>query len=305
MRALDPKERRHTRVNGVFVLCVLSYVSYATMSWMIAFVWPLQAPFLRRPPQRNLAELRATFSDEGVRSTPSFRRFFLDESGNAISPWHDLKLQTGVPGQYWMVAEIPKMTRAKFEVATKEPLNPLRQDIKNGELRNYHGPIFWNYGYFPQTWEDPNVSGSSDLPKGGIELMTLRGDNDPLDVVEIGSQAMESGEVVQVKVLGAFALIDEGELDWKILTIALGDPQAAAINSIADVEVRLPGVISGIREWFRWYKTPDDKAPNSFGFKGQILESGAALSIIEETHEAWKRLCAGDVVKDDLWTASL
>lgn len=33
----------------------------------------------------------------------------------------------------------------------------LLQDTKKGKLRFYHGPIFWNYGYIPQTWEDPNV----------------------------------------------------------------------------------------------------------------------------------------------------
>lgn len=32
-----------------------------------------------------------------------------------------------------------------------------QQDTKKGKLRFYHGPIFWNYGYIPQTWEDPGV----------------------------------------------------------------------------------------------------------------------------------------------------
>lgn len=45
-----------------------------------------------------------------------------------------------------MVVEIPKMTKAKMEVATKEENNPIAQDIKKGVLRDYHGPIFWNYG---------------------------------------------------------------------------------------------------------------------------------------------------------------
>jgi inorganic pyrophosphatase len=31
------------------------------------------------------------------------------------------------------------------------------QDTKKGKLRDYHGPIFWNYGCLPQTWEDPSV----------------------------------------------------------------------------------------------------------------------------------------------------
>lgn len=40
------------------------------------------------------------------------------------------------------------------QVATKEAQNPIAQDVKKGKLRDYHGPIFWNYGMFPQTWED-------------------------------------------------------------------------------------------------------------------------------------------------------
>ena len=35
------------------------------------------------------------------------------------------------------------------------------------------------------------------------------GDNDPLDVCEIGCRIPKRGEVIQVKVLGTVALIDE------------------------------------------------------------------------------------------------
>ena len=52
-----------------------------------------------------------------------------------------------------------------------------------------------------QTWEYP----------GHVDPETrCKGDNDPLDVCEIGSQVIERGEVIQVKVLGTIALIDEG-----------------------------------------------------------------------------------------------
>ena len=105
------------------------------------------------------------------------------------------------------VIEIPKMTKAKMEVATKEPNNPIAQDIKKGKLRDYHGPIFWNYGCLPQTWEDPN----EEHPE-----LKCFGDNDPIDVVEIGSRALAMGTVVEVKPLGVIAMIDDGELDWKV-----------------------------------------------------------------------------------------
>lgn len=47
------------------------------------------------------------------------------------------------------------------------------------------GDIFFNYGCFPQTWEDPTfVHPDAD---------GCRGDNDPLDVVEIGARIIRPG----------------------------------------------------------------------------------------------------------------
>jgi len=37
------------------------------------------------------------------------------------------------------------------------------------------------------------------------------GDNDPLDVCEIGDTVHPIGSVIQVKVLGVMAMLDEGE----------------------------------------------------------------------------------------------
>lgn len=44
-----------------------------------------------------------------------------------------------------------------MEVSTKEAKNPIKQDIKKGNLRFYPYNINWNYGMLPQTWEDPKV----------------------------------------------------------------------------------------------------------------------------------------------------
>ena len=99
-----------------------------------------------------------------------------------------------------------------MEVATKEPNNPIAQDVKKGKLRDYHGPIFWNYGCLPQTWEDPN----EEHPE-----LKCFGDDDPIDVVEIGSKALAMGTVAEVKPLGVIAMIDDGELDWKVCDIFL------------------------------------------------------------------------------------
>ena len=79
--------------------------------------------------------------------------------------WHDLPLFESDPntqkptGSLNFVCEIPKWTRKKFELATKEALNPIKQDEKKGQLRSFKkGDIYFNYGCFPRTWEDPDYA---------------------------------------------------------------------------------------------------------------------------------------------------
>jgi inorganic pyrophosphatase len=249
---------------------------------------------LRAPAAGLFAKARAfsiSTKVDGEMGTPDYRLRF-QKGGKDISPWHDIPLETGEPGVFNCIIEIPKMTKPKMEVATKEASNPIAQDVKKGKLRDYHGPIFWNYGMFPQTWEDPNV----------VHAQTkCAGDNDPLDVVEIGSAALAQGTVEPVKVLGVLAMIDDGELDWKVIAISKNDALAAELNDIGDVEAKCPGTISGIREWFRWYKTPDNKPINAFGFDEKALDKKMALEVVEETNHAWKNLMAGKAEKGKLW----
>lgn len=96
-------------------------------------------------------------------------------------------------------------------------------------------------------------------------------------------------------------MIDDGELDWKVLAVAADDPLASKYNDIDDVP---EAVKAGIREWFRWYKTPDDKPINEFGFNEKFLDKATAESVIKETHEAWKKLKSGDTDAGKLWTGN-
>jgi len=241
---------------------------------------------------RGFSAVAYTGVTEGSQGTLEYRMRFKDATGKEVSPWHDIPLEASEAGCYNAVIEIPKMTRAKMEVATKESSNPIAQDVKKGKLRDYHGPIFWNYGMLPQTWEDPNEKHAE---------TGFSGDNDPIDVVEIGSEALAQGTVTAVKPLGVLAMIDDGELDWKLIAIASSDPLASSLNDIGDVEAKMPGVISGIREWFRWYKTPDGKPLNAFGYEEKALDKKAALEVIQEGHKAWKNLCEGKTASGKLW----
>ncbi|ORX90376.1 pyrophosphatase-domain-containing protein [Basidiobolus meristosporus CBS 931.73] len=238
----------------------------------------------------------------GAPNTLEYRVYF-EQNGKIISPFHDIPLfANDTKTVYNMVVEIPRWTNAKLEISTGDAFNGIKQDIKKGKLRYvrnsfpHHGYI-WNYGALPQTWEDPTHSHPD---------TQARGDNDPVDVIEIGEQVGYTGQVKQVKVLGVMALIDEGETDWKVIAIDVNDPLANKLNDIDDVEKHLPGLIRATNEWFRIYKIPDGKPENKFAFSGEAKNKRYATDVILETHEAWRRLITGAIPpKGELYDITL
>jgi len=231
----------------------------------------------------------------GEVDTADTRFFSKDVEGEHRSLWHDLPLfeldHAGKPtGALNFVCEIPKWTRKKFEIATKEALNPIKQDEKKGELRSFKkGDIYFNYGCFPRTWEDPQFV----HPEVGVG-----GDNDPLDVCEIGLRQIETGKVRPVKVLGVLCMIDEGEADWKVVAIDRTDPWAEQLNDIDDLDRLLPGLLDSIREWFRTYKIPDGKPANKFALGEKFMSRSYAMGVVHETHQAWASLVRGAVEEE-------
>ncbi|KAE8352098.1 inorganic pyrophosphatase [Aspergillus coremiiformis] len=217
-------------------------------------------------------------------------RVYIEKDGQPVSPFHDIPLYANEEQTILnMVVEIPRWTNAKQEISKEEFLNPIKQDVKKGKLRYVrncfpHKGYLWNYGAFPQTWEDPN----------SIHPETkARGDNDPLDVCEIGELVGYTGQVKQVKVLGVMALLDEEETDWKVIVIDINDPLAPKLNDVEDVERHLPGLLRATNEWFRIYKIPDGKPENQFAFSGECKNKKYAFDVIRECADAWEKLISG------------
>jgi len=227
--------------------------------------------------------------ERGARNSVEYRMFIKDGAGKPVSAMHDISMLAS-DNTYNMVVEVPRWSNAKIEIDLKSPLNPLKQDVKKGKLRYvancfpHHGYI-WNYGAIPQTWEDPNHTDPS---------TNCKGDNDPIDVCEIGHKIHPRGTVVQVKVLGVFAMIDEGETDWKVIAIDVNDPLADNLNDIHDVDKIMPGFLKATVEWFKIYKMPDGKPANEFAFNAEPKNKEFAESIIAGTHESWKKLISGE-----------
>ncbi|KAF8371633.1 pyp-1, partial [Pristionchus pacificus] len=232
------------------------------------------------------AMIKYETEEKGSLYTLDYRCYIKGPQGY-VSPWHDIPLYADESKKVFnMIVEIPRWTNAKMEMATKEPLSPIKQDEKKGVPRfvhnifPHHGYI-WNYGALPQTWENNE---HTDAETGA------KGDNDPIDVVEIGSTVHKRGAVVQVKVVGCLALIDDGETDWKLVAIDVTDPLAKDINSMDDVEKIFPGLARATYEWFKTYKIPTGKPANLFAFDGQYKDQAFCYKVIDETHAFWKKL---------------
>ncbi|XP_016144406.1 inorganic pyrophosphatase 2, mitochondrial isoform X2 [Sinocyclocheilus grahami] len=225
--------------------------------------------------------------ERGRDNTADYRLYFKNTEGKYISPFHDIPIYADeAENIFHAVVEVPRWTNAKMEIATKDPLNPLKQDLKKGNLRYVsnvfpHKGYIWNYGAIPQTWEDP---GHRDGDTGCC------GDNDPIDVCDIGSKVCSRGEVIRVKVLGTLALIDEGETDWKVIVINVEDPEAEDFNDIEDVRRLKPGFLQATLDWFRMYKVPDGKPENQFAFDGEFKNRDFAIKTVKDTHSFWKAL---------------
>jgi len=221
-------------------------------------------------------------------------RVYFHKNDVRISPWHDIPLLSPLSKDgnlvFNYINEIPKGDRAKMESAVGEEWNPIKQDVKKGNLRFFkYGDIPFNYGFIPQTWEDPKEESNH------VDIKGLGGDNDPVDVVEISNESIPRGIIVPIKVLGVLGLIDEGETDWKIIGIRANHTLASKLHSIKDVrhlDNRM-NVGEVIVDWFRNYKVPDGKPQNSFSHNAQYQSPEKGVHIIEETHRHWYDLMLG------------
>eukprot|EP01006_Ploeotia_vitrea_P008941 TRINITY_DN21161_c0_g1_i1.p1 TRINITY_DN21161_c0_g1~~TRINITY_DN21161_c0_g1_i1.p1 ORF type:complete len:269 (-),score=27.37 TRINITY_DN21161_c0_g1_i1:92-898(-) len=201
-----------------------------------------------------------------------------------VSPWHDIPMQVSLE-RYRVVCEIPAWTRAKFEVNKDEMYNPIFQDVKDGKLRYYAwGDLAFNYGMIPQTYEDPDH-----LFPIGDNQPAIPGDGDPVDIIEIGLGQLTTGEVAEVRILGALGMIDDNEMDWKIIVVRVDNLLGNAFHCIEDVFNKASGALEELREWWRVYKVAAGGKETKFAFNGEYLDAAEAKEIVHLSHDLWKK----------------
>src|ERR1700760_1921516 len=146
-----------------------------------------------------------------------------------LHPWHGASHGDKAPQTVIAMIEIPQGSRAKYEVDKTTGLLRLDRVIYS----SFHYPV--NYGFIPQT---------------------LGHDNDPLDILVLCSQSIQSLCLVEATVIGNMQMIDSGEKDDKIIAVASKDP---SVNHISSIEEMPKHFIAELRNYFEQYKVLENK----------------------------------------------
>ncbi len=171
-----------------------------------------------------------------------------------LHPWHGVSPGDATPQRVNALIEIPKGSRAKYEVDKTTGLLKLDRVIYS----SFHYPA--NYGFIPQT---------------------LGQDNDPLDILVLCSQPIQSLCLLEANVIGNMQMIDNGELDDKIIAVASQDPSVNHYHNIEDLPDHF---LLELRNFFEQYKVLENKKVEIDNFQDKYT----ACKIIESAIEFYK-----------------
>lgn len=144
-------------------------------------------------------------------------------------PWHETSIGKNPPEFVNAIIEIPKGSRAKYEVDKESGLIKLDRVI----YASMYYPL--NYGFIPQTMGE---------------------DHDPLDIVVLTQVSVVPLCLIPSKVIGVMQMVDRGEADDKIIAVAEQDPSVSNINDVKDLPDHLR---AELKHFFENYKTLENK----------------------------------------------
>ncbi len=156
-----------------------------------------------------------------------------------LHPWHDLPPGPDPPARLYVVVEIPRGSRNKYELDKDTGL--FRLDRLLYSAVHYPG----DYGLIPRTLAD---------------------DDDPLDALVMVTEPTFPGCLVSVRPLGVFRMRDDKGLDEKILAVPINDPLYDEFHGLADV----PGhYLREVEHFFAIYKELEGIRTQIMGWEGR------------------------------------
>lgn len=171
-------------------------------------------------------------------------------------PWHDVPPGNEKPGFINAIIEIPKGSKAKYEI--DKPSGLLKLDRVLFSAMAYPA----NYGFIPQSYAD---------------------DKDPLDILVISQVDLVPRCLVVAKVIGVMRMVDGGAADDKILAVAAADP---SVNHLNNIDQLPPHFMNELRNFFENYTRLENKKVVVADF----LDRDRALEIIQESLENYLRM---------------
>ena len=116
----------------------------------------------------------------------------------------------------------------------------------------------------------------------GIVEHTLAPDGDPLDILVVCSEPTFPGCIVPARVLGYLEMLDNGKLDYKLISVVDCDPRYDDIHELSD----LPSfVLQEIANFFANYKVLQNVPVEV----GQYFGKSEAVRIIAQCRENFKK----------------
>jgi len=153
--------------------------------------------------------------------------------------WHDISKERITKERFIAVIEISKGSKKKYELDKETGLIILDRVL----FASTHYPA--NYGFIPRTYA---------------------GDNDPLDVLVLCQEDIEPMSLVEAYPLGVMKMIDQDEIDEKIICVPFGDPSMNQYQDISDLPQHL---MTEIGHFFETYKTLEGKETYVLDIEGR------------------------------------
>ena len=171
-----------------------------------------------------------------------------------INIWHDIDPSRVTPESFTAVIEIPAGSKKKYELDKQTGLLRLDRIL----YTSTHYPA--NYGFIPRTYA---------------------GDGDPLDVLVLCSETLDPMVEVDCYPIGVIRMIDDDEIDDKIIAIPFEDPNW---NYYHDIDQLPPHHGNEIAQFFEIYKSLEHK----YTATSDALTRSVAVKVIKECIERYE-----------------
>lgn len=150
-------------------------------------------------------------------------------------------------------------------------------EIPTGSANKYE------FNTVSKEWElDRVLYGAMNYPcEYGFIPQTIDYDGDPLDILCLVSQPTFPGCTITTRVVGILRMIDQGELDYKLIAVNATDNRFRHVEKLADLG---PGKLDEISNFFLRYKEIEKKDVVIEGYGDQQ----EAESVLEECYEMFK-----------------